>query len=61
MGAGVGLRVVGPEAVGARDREMRKVPYLLASVTSGERPWDAVASSVEERSRLESVGASSSS
>ena len=53
--------MVGPEAVGARDREMRKVPYLLASVTSGERPWDAVASSVEERSRLESVGASSSS
>ena len=58
-GAGVGVRVVGPEAVVMAERVVLKVPYLLASAARGERPVDGAVASVG-RSKLVSVGASSS-
>ena len=51
--------MVGPDAV-LRVRPLRKVPYLLASAEKGDRPADAVAASCVGRSKLVSVGASSS-
>ena len=53
------MRVVGPDAV-LRVRPLRKVPYLLASAEKGERPAEGAAASCAGRSRLVSVGASSS-
>lgn len=41
-GAGVGARVVGPEAVGASERPVLKVPYLLASGAK-DKPVEATA------------------
>lgn len=58
-GAGVGVRVVGPEAVVTAERLVLKVPYLLASAARGERPVDGAVASVGSN-RLASVGASSS-
>ena len=57
-GAGVFVRVVGPE-LGPRERPVRKVPYLLASAER-ERPAEGAAASCAGRSRLVSVGVSSS-
>ena len=58
-GAGVFVRVVGPE-LGPRERPVRKVPYLLASADKGDSPADGAAASCAGRSRLVSVWASSS-
>lgn len=60
-GAGVGALVVGPEAVGAREREVLNVPYLLASPASGDSPVDGAVASDVGSSRLEAVGTTSSS
>lgn len=60
-GAGVCERVVGPDACKVERAVGRKVPYLLISAVTGERPVDGVAVSSAGRRRLVSPGADSSS
>ena len=57
-GAGVGVRVVGPEAVGTRERDALKVPYLLASAASDMPVEATMVASLGCKRWLESVASS---